>query len=566
MPNDNLKKLHSNLTNKWKGFTIPYNQFETDMQDTNNLKKLHNNLTEKWDGFTIPYEQFQTDIGLKKKEETVSRDFSKLGEMVGAGFESRGKAIKKQAEEKARREHPKKLISIVEENPQNFDEEYKREAFGEELIKKGYTPEEAEESKELAKTTSENKILNTSTSKAKTYLRYVSGYGRDASAKKVANATEEQIDKWTTDMLKQGIDEGGINQAIAEIKNNILSVKGDAEADIYDKATQKEAYKRVKQDAHEFERVTQEQVDAEKDEMLKSKLRTYLPENLKIQAGIEDKVSVILDELKEKKLSGTLTTAERDKLERKLAGLELLRNDKNYTDRLFNPVTGELLGREEATQSSLDYEADVEQQMSKLTDKEKTLSYVKKAMHRVEALENEMDYTVSLRKHDGSGFEELTYKEALENYKPILESALSKDLIRVRKEARAIKGNWIKAKSQFDAVNRAYMTNTDPAQVDKGYWNTVGEKAVEATGQSGAATMTDSNNKFVNEYVSLMNELGSYVTPEQRETAKITFKEKLADATVQSAEIAGQIAISALVTRNLGAIVGVGSKLGKLKT
>ena len=98
MPNDNLKKLHSNLTNKWKGFTIPYNQFETDMQDTNNLKKLHNNLTEKWDGFTIPYEQFQTDIGLKKKEETVSRDFSKLGEMVGAGFESRGKAIKKQAE------------------------------------------------------------------------------------------------------------------------------------------------------------------------------------------------------------------------------------------------------------------------------------------------------------------------------------------------------------------------------------------------------------------------------------------------------------------------------------
>jgi hypothetical protein len=69
MPNDNLKKLHSNLTNKWEGFNVSYDQFKTDMQNESNLKKLHSNLTKEWEGFSVPYEQFKSDmgVGVKKK-------------------------------------------------------------------------------------------------------------------------------------------------------------------------------------------------------------------------------------------------------------------------------------------------------------------------------------------------------------------------------------------------------------------------------------------------------------------------------------------------------------------
>lgn len=82
MPDKNLKKLHSNLTEKWKGFTIPYDQFQTDMKDEANLKKLHANLTEKWDGFNLPYEQFQSDMGLKKKVGEVSGGVGIVGPSI----------------------------------------------------------------------------------------------------------------------------------------------------------------------------------------------------------------------------------------------------------------------------------------------------------------------------------------------------------------------------------------------------------------------------------------------------------------------------------------------------
>ena len=65
--NDNLKKLHANLSQKWEGFAVPYETFEKDMQNEDNLKKLHTNLSQKWDGFAVDYDTFKSDMGLKKK-------------------------------------------------------------------------------------------------------------------------------------------------------------------------------------------------------------------------------------------------------------------------------------------------------------------------------------------------------------------------------------------------------------------------------------------------------------------------------------------------------------------
>lgn len=56
----NLQRLHENLSKK-DGFNVPFDQFESDMQDENNLKRLHGNLSTK-DNFNVPYEQFKTDM------------------------------------------------------------------------------------------------------------------------------------------------------------------------------------------------------------------------------------------------------------------------------------------------------------------------------------------------------------------------------------------------------------------------------------------------------------------------------------------------------------------------
>ena len=76
---DNLKRLHSNLTNKWEGFNVPYEQFVTDMQDTTKLRRLHNNLTEKWEGFNVPYDQFSSDMfGRPESQQPEVSDFDKF--------------------------------------------------------------------------------------------------------------------------------------------------------------------------------------------------------------------------------------------------------------------------------------------------------------------------------------------------------------------------------------------------------------------------------------------------------------------------------------------------------
>jgi len=64
MPQDNLSKLHKNLSEKWEGFNVPIDQFKSDMQNEENINKLHSSLTEKWEGFNVPLDQFKSDMGL----------------------------------------------------------------------------------------------------------------------------------------------------------------------------------------------------------------------------------------------------------------------------------------------------------------------------------------------------------------------------------------------------------------------------------------------------------------------------------------------------------------------
>ena len=63
-----LKRLWANMGAKNKDFTVPYGEFEKDMQDENNVRSLHANLPKFFDGFKVPYDEFTTDMGLSKKK------------------------------------------------------------------------------------------------------------------------------------------------------------------------------------------------------------------------------------------------------------------------------------------------------------------------------------------------------------------------------------------------------------------------------------------------------------------------------------------------------------------
>ena len=503
---------------------------------------------------------------LKKKEETQQRDYSNLSEQLGKRFENAGSTMQTTKSEedliaKKKRIQPE-LYRLAEESPEKFSSDEGRKGVLTALRKQGYTSSEADIESKRVQEIAINKPIKDNSNRAKSYLKYVSGYGKDASITKVANASDREIEEWTSEMLDKGISQQGIDNAIYDFGNQYRDIKGKEKGEEYDKNLAITAWDRARQSS-ETGTPTEKEIKIEKDEILKSNLRRYLPEDLKIQAGIEDKVSVILEELKSKKEAGTLTSEERDGYEAKLIGLEKLRNSSDLPDRLFNPVTGEMVDRKDANSETLDYEDRVIREGEKLTDKEKTLQNAKKALHRFEAMDDLYNSEVSFTMRDGRVIT-APYREIDSRYADMFDD--DSESGRRIAEAKGIKNNWLKAKAQFEAINRAYSTNTDPAQVDKGffsYFSSVAEKSAEAF-DSGELT-TDTDIKFANEYVSLMDDLGSYVTPEQRETAKISFGEKLADATVTSAAIARDIAISALVTRNAGTLLGVGSKLGKIK-
>lgn len=85
-PTENLKKLHDNLS-KREGFNVPYEQFESDMQDENKLKTLHSNLSKQSD-FTVPYDQFKVDMFDPEPEAIITeRETSYIPEVVANGKE-----------------------------------------------------------------------------------------------------------------------------------------------------------------------------------------------------------------------------------------------------------------------------------------------------------------------------------------------------------------------------------------------------------------------------------------------------------------------------------------------
>ena len=69
-PDPPIKRLWTSLRGSNKEFTRSFEDLTQDMQDVDNVKSLHEHLSKTHDGFTVPLDQFESDMGLKKKEQS----------------------------------------------------------------------------------------------------------------------------------------------------------------------------------------------------------------------------------------------------------------------------------------------------------------------------------------------------------------------------------------------------------------------------------------------------------------------------------------------------------------
>jgi hypothetical protein len=494
---------------------------------------------------------------LKKKEQTqesTSRDFSALSTQLGKRMENAGETIqstKTQDELQARRTKEREgLLNLAKEDPTKFESEDAFTGVVKTLRERGYGFGESTKLAEELRDTSKSEILNKSSRRATQFLSGVSNYGQDASFEQVANASEDELEEWAGQLREEGVSQDGINSAIAKIKNDYITSKASKR--------EEEFNDKLLFDAEEKERLTGVKTTAksiaeDKAALLTAKTQEYLPEEYKIQAAANKKYETLLAEMKEEGLKeGKLTPEIKEKYRAKLIALEKLRQENGTVKKLYNPVTGEFGGRE-----AEEYENTVLSFGKQLTDKEKTEENLEKALHRFEAIDELYNQEIAYTDANGDT-KYISTKDALA-LKPITEYALDDEVRRIREKGKGMQSNWIRTKAQFDAVNRAFSTNTDPSQIEKGFFESAGEGLMSALDQEERTVTSQaqegSDRKFVNEYVSLMNDLGAYSTPEQKEAAERTLRENVGEAVGTSLPIMADIMMStALVETGAGAV------------
>jgi len=398
------------------------------------------------------------------------------------------------------------------------------------------------------------------TSRALSYLDNLSGYGKKSSQSKVYYGTEGNIEEWTNEMLDKGISEGGIANAISMSRNSHLKKIAEDKEREYNKGIDITARDRVTQSKDIGEEISEEEVKTEKNQMLESELRRQLPERFQVSAKREDKIAELVSAMQKKIKSKTLKPSDRDLFESQISELTAERiENEDIPKRLYSFTTGRFIDREKATDEDLEFQDKIKVKGENLTDKEKTLENTKKAYHRYQAIDAIYNQEVTFSMRDGR---EITapLKDVTDKYSYIIE--LDSPLTDLIKRSKAVKRNWVEAKSQFEAINQAYQTNTDPAKADKGYWSAFGETWAENFDSEQSKIGTESS--LAKEYVNLMDDLGSYTTPQQKENAKATMSEVLGSGTVHTLDIGKDILVSALLTKNASGLLGISTKLNKI--
>lgn len=145
---------------------------------------------------------------------------------------------------------------------------------------------------------------------------------------------------------------------------------------------------------------------------------------------------------------------------------------------------------------------------------------------------------------------------------------IAKDLNQKQKRLDGLRDN-------LHAIGKAYLLNQDPGGVERGFWEQF--RASAEKGFKGTTFMQPFKTLFeqeelgATEFIKSYAEIANSLTDEQKEKAKDSFSDKVAQTTGQTLPIMGEIAAWTVLSSGIGAEAGlakastlIGSKYGKL--
>ena len=587
MPNGGyIEKVHNNLVQSGGGsFTLPLEEFTERMQtNPEYVQRVHANLTESGAGtFTLSLDEFQNRVGgdQKKKEKTIPTpllppqppEFTEalplelpkavqdetivsdqplvpqveIEKQQTEGFKTIDEFSRAEKASQQRFEKAKKVVKEVgADHPDAFVRPAVVEEFKQKLLDKDYTEEQANELTDIMLRSAERKYGDREVSRIKSLINTRSGYTPQQANQILFSASDEKMDEFKDYLLQRGYNIRDIDRAIREKQLAFLQRQGkNLEQEFIDESEEK----------------------GMNEEQIASRMigigTSYLSPQLRSIAQNNVEYQQLINTLKNPEKP--LNELERYDIRVRMGEIERERAVTDLQD-LYDPATGRYVAKDQASDEAIQYERTVTQEIQKLTTDQEELARIWQDKYfQFKFIEDLYKGEYFSARTRGGGPERTMSAEELSSIASQLGFGTVSDP-RAEQEALALKDKYLDARSKFEAVNRAYLLNEDPAAVDRGFLNHLkiaGAAALEQVGLKELVPETDQ--KFVEGYVEAVREEGGKITEAQKQRYEKDLSEKIAEGVGASIPIMAEIAATSVLTEGIAAAPRIAQAGKKLK-
>ncbi len=581
MPNgEYIDKVYDNLVQSGAGsFSLPLNEFKQRIEtNPEYVQKVYSNLVESGAGsFTLSIDEFEKRVAgpKKKRENQVSgpisgSKFPELGPGLQVklpkieadetivvdqeamapidlknqeteGFRTIEEFSAAEQASKEKFEKAKKVVAGVGTNhPDAFIQPKTVESFNKKLVDKGYTKDQADELTEIMLKSAERKYSDQQVSRIKSLMNTRSGYTPQQASQILFSASEDEVDGFKDYLLSKGYNIRYIDRAIQEKQQDFIKRHGTKLKDDF---------------------LTQAREKGQTDEQVASRMlgigMTYLSPDAKGIAKSNVEYRQAIETLNDPEL----TSEDRRELQIRMGEIERMR-DVEGIKSLYDPATGSYVDRQNASAEAIEYEERVSFEQEKLpTDMEKLANVWRDKYFQFKFIE---DLYVSplVTKNTGPDntpkvFTPQELSSAAAQFYP---GRITDDY------SISLKEKYLDARTKFEAVNRAYMLNEDPAAVDRGFVQDVkiaGESLMKELGLR--EMVTDTDQQFVEGFVEAVQEGGGTLTEAQIKRYEKTLDEKVAEGVGASIPVMTEIAVTAALTEGVGTLPRIAQVSNQLK-
>lgn len=537
-------------------------------------------------GYKKDVNSFANLIGVKKKEE------SKLIQEVAKNTTTVSKEVAKPLQKSGVTNPVGGEEYTVEQVIDSYDGKKPNEVnqTPSDTYSQGYAPTIIDEAAvELGKETHKK-----DEQKAWAKLDRIDSYGSAASRRKLYNANPDQRQAIKDEILKEVKNPEAVdkvmNTAIAEYKkvkdDNLVSeiktkTKNDIANSVIRKTVDSETYtpqifrndtpdiaqplgfKEKKgvtynQLNDEDKKKVAKEVEKEYAAKIDMKLWSVLSDEDKQLATNNTKQQTLAEKLKDENIS----TEQRNTFREQLMTLEKERNLLGASNKLYNPLTGQYVDKDDADETTTQYNKTFDFFREKFrTDKQITKKVAEDNILRLEGIENKVNEKV------GGFYSKMTYKD-LWNFGEMNVATNPNMKLSDWEYAQGLKTEYLDAKAKAHALAWAVETNQDPAAIKRGLFTESGGADAFEKGFMGGIGLEhkleeQEEGAIATEFVNAMNEGGKegVLTKAQIENAKETFSEKVMYGTGATLPVMGEIALTSIITEGVGGAIQVAKYL-----